>query len=371
MKAKLLLGTILLFPTIIFSQLIPTANTECTTSALNYDPGPIQLGPEPVDVLCIDLIFHIVKNNDGSSAFFHRSVDQMVIQMRSHFGSHGIRLNLREIREIRNSSLVNLELRSEAIAMVDQHNVDGVINFYIVEELQNLLGDALSIPSTNAIVTAEGTYSTTPSHELGHCLGLLHTDATSECFDLPDESTDCLECGDMICDTPPDSGAGKVNGYNPDLINLMSFYDNTSRFTTQQGLRMIDFIEDHPTLAGVNSKVEDSKISIANYSGGHVVSEGQWRRIVVGYEGRSTSDFDWEWSFSGEGVNAGVKYIGSNKSMVDYKAIVSMGAPSGGRTVYIKVRGTDQCGNLSEWITQEFVTDGCGGAPGSNCPNSY
>lgn len=70
--------------------------------------------------------------------------------------------------------------------------------------------------------------TSTSSHEIGHCLDLLHTHQGTQpgsagCAENINGSN-CNTCGDEICDTPADNGNGVVNGYTPDLRNLMSYY---------------------------------------------------------------------------------------------------------------------------------------------------
>ena len=85
-------------------------------------------------------------------------------------------------------------------------------------------------------------------HEMGHVLGLYHTDETS--FDAPGE-TDCCLTGDLICDTPFDPGIKpedlgvnctwiRDDGNWPDTRNFMSHTIPTcmSQFTYDQKQKM-------------------------------------------------------------------------------------------------------------------------------------
>jgi PKD-like domain/Secretion system C-terminal sorting domain/Pregnancy-associated plasma protein-A len=94
-------------------------------------------------------------------------------------------------------------------------------------------------------------------HEMGHCLNLFHTHNERGCLELIDGSN-CLECGDHVCDTPADPmlynrkplydencvyiGTATQDGvpYNPDTHNYMSYSgdDCRNRFSPQQGERM-------------------------------------------------------------------------------------------------------------------------------------
>ena len=109
-------------------------------------------------------------------------------------------------------------------------------------------GFALDIPSNALFIRDNRVLTSTSAHELGHFLGLYHTHKglgydESGCAEEINGSN-CNSCGDLVCDTPADSGNGIANGYNPDMTNIMSYYHlspwfvNRDHFTTWQGVRM-------------------------------------------------------------------------------------------------------------------------------------
>lgn len=135
------------------------------------------------------------------------------------------------------------------------------IDYYIVNNLwssggSSVLGMALGIPSKTLIMNQN--YVTTPisAHEMGHCLDLWHTfqgtkPGTSGCAENINGSN-CITCGDKVCDTPADRGFGTENGYTPDLNNIMSYYTSTSaRFTEGQKSRMKTSIFNNSVLTNV------------------------------------------------------------------------------------------------------------------------
>lgn len=110
------------------------------------------------------------------------------------------------------------------------------------------------------------------THEMGHCLYLLHTHDAFACFELVNGSN-CSTCGDLVCDTPADpllSGANKVdancnyigtavdaNGdpYHPDTHNWMSYALNCrNRFSAGQIERMRTALQTLPELQAVSSR---------------------------------------------------------------------------------------------------------------------
>jgi len=139
------------------------------------------------------------------------------------------------------------------------------INVFIVSRFSNPtlcgfanLGQIANTNSTN-IYLAKGGCLSSLAHEMGHLFGLLHTFEGSG-TELVNGSN-CLEAGDLICDTPADpfvEGAEDTtwielvnfefifdglddNGeyYLPDVSNVMSYYNAPScGFTRGQFIKM-------------------------------------------------------------------------------------------------------------------------------------
>lgn len=106
------------------------------------------------------------------------------------------------------------------------------------------------------------------SHEIGHCLGLLHTnhrDENNPC----NESSGCARCQDRVCDTPFDRYPNEEDplwihvdkatcthfdprypGYVPPVDNIMAYTwpRCMAGFTSGQGARMLRMIELTPSL---------------------------------------------------------------------------------------------------------------------------
>jgi Pregnancy-associated plasma protein-A len=120
------------------------------------------------------------------------------------------------------------------------------------------------------------------SHEMGHCLGLLHTHNNGSLLPTTgDEYVDqiahpgnCLIAGDCICDTPADPNMeysvnypncewtdsdedSDGNPYQPSTTNIMSYTHDEcyEEFTVGQGKRMRNAIASHPVLMQVQEKV--------------------------------------------------------------------------------------------------------------------
>ena len=155
-----------------------------------------------------------------------------------------------------------------------QFNEDRRINMYFVTgiELEGVCGFAnlngIHQYKDGGIVIRKGQClnAETISHEMGHYFNLLHTFAGNG-IELVDGSN-CETQGDMVCDTPADPFDPKdsetiwvddkctfiatmvdANGayYQPDVGNIMSYYECKCGFTHDQYLRMAKAIQSSET----------------------------------------------------------------------------------------------------------------------------
>lgn len=142
-------------------------------------------------------------------------------------------------------------LRNGSTNGVDNFKDDG-INLYIFRDDTDAGSDALCVPNNYCYVSGKVDGITGPlsktlitTHEVGHCLGLLHT-FHNECVAIANEP--CNTVGDLVCDTPPESQSqysaySGCTGINPpfDFENIMSYYNFgrcAKHFTEEQGARM-------------------------------------------------------------------------------------------------------------------------------------
>lgn len=145
------------------------------------------------------------------------------------------------------------------------------INIYIYESLAAPYAKAVG--SIALYIGRPQSNTTSLPHEMGHCLNLFHTHHIFNCYELVNGSN-CVTCGDYVCDTPADPGLytnmywvnsncsyigtfRDQNGstYNPDTRNFMSYSIHTcrNRFTVEQGNRMYNSLNTLAVLAPVKS----------------------------------------------------------------------------------------------------------------------
>ena len=129
-------------------------------------------------------------------------------------------------------------------------------NVYLVWDIcgNSWIGGFAEMPS-GALQYTDGAYITTSmftcpqtlaTHEFGHSMGLYHTFNGENGVACP-TNTDCLNQGDIVCDTPPhrSSDCGNMNPCQTDqsdwpnsLHNYMSYCFGLDRFSAEQIVRM-------------------------------------------------------------------------------------------------------------------------------------
>ena len=267
---------------------------------------------------CIDIFFHIVRNSNGTNAFTLPDTDAITRELNEVFSPHHIVINNAGTSFINNSSFVNIDNSGEAASLGQTNNQSDAINYYIVETLWNvgngfITGTANSIPSNNLVIRSDRVLTSTSSHELGHCLNLLHTFETAYGAEAINGSN-CATAGDLVCDTPADQNMGTANGYNPDLTNIMSYYSFRNHFTDGQAFRMRYAISTESILQNVNSTscTSISAINTICYSPTTTVA-------LANLDGATTT-----WTSSGN-----VQIVSSNNSSATIRAKYSYSSGDG------------------------------------------
>ena len=143
-----------------------------------------------------------------------------------------------------------ITMGTNAISYHKKHGVQGTINMYFVNEVEDYCGFSsfpwYDVSDHSLFVMNACLYGGTFAHEIGHYFGLYHTHEPYFGLELSNGSN-CSSTGDKLCDTPadPELGFENVNenciyvggaldpnqqAYNPDPSNLMSYARHSCRF---------------------------------------------------------------------------------------------------------------------------------------------
>ena len=227
----------------------------------------------------IRVYFRVFQNDDGTNAA------ATLIQIQSEFNQllinyspHNICFANMGIDFINNTALNTQEnVDSPATyAALNQYLIPGCITIFYHKSLINAGGYAYAIPNTYCSVNSGNIGALSISHEVGHCLGLMHTH--EKVFGIENiDGTNCSNLGDRVCDTPADpfvfngnscfttSGClytgtctdphGQTN-YTPPYHNIMSYWNGSctrTEFTSGQYSRVDNYLNTDQNLQNTES----------------------------------------------------------------------------------------------------------------------
>ncbi|MBE8725120.1 zinc-dependent metalloprotease [Flavobacterium hungaricum] len=210
--------------------------------------------------ICVNVYFHILRTNAGTGGISVNQLDNIINNLNRRFNTHSIHFVNTGYDFINSTAYQNIDNSGEASSLSQTNAVSNALNYYIVETLWNepegtVAGTSINIPSTRLVIRRDAVLSETSSHEVGHCFNLKHTfqgtkSGTNGCAEAINGSN-CSSCGDSVCDTPADADVGPSQGYNPDMLNIMSYYFLRNHFTPEQAFRMRVALNTNPTLSSL------------------------------------------------------------------------------------------------------------------------
>lgn len=210
----------------------------------------------------VQIFVHILRNDDGTNAAMSdATLKTNLDRMAAFYRPHNICFTFVG-RDFIDNTTWNTNFTGGLIGALHAVNPHSdAIDIYVHKNgFDNSGGNAYNIPSDKCSVAANASFNF--EHEIGHCLGLLHTFETANGTECPDGSN-CGGAGDLVCDTNADfsgsensssgcsyTGNQMINcngndwGYNPPTTNIMSYWAGCyAQFTNGQGTRMRNTID--------------------------------------------------------------------------------------------------------------------------------
>lgn len=234
----------------------------------------------------LKVFIRVFANNDGSNlAAPEADVLRQFENMRAFFQGHNICFILAGYEVTNNSDLNNMNKDEDNDrAQIEDLAMGSVMNIFVHNNLEDadggLNGTAYDIPNHFLSLLGDAVTSTTNlstmAHEMGHCLGLLHTFETAYGAEAVARSGSCRDCeddGDLLCDTQADLDTDNINSscnytgsmtdecgvlYPCEETNIMTYGRRACRdhFTPGQGARaQVHVLDDHENRIAENNIV--------------------------------------------------------------------------------------------------------------------
>lgn len=237
----------------------------------------------------LKVFIRVFANNDGSNlAAPEADVLRQFENMRAFFQGHNICFILAGYEITNNSDLNNMNKdEDDDREQIEDLAMGSVMNIFVHNNLVDadggLNGTAYDIPNHFLSLIGSAVTSTTNlstmAHEMGHCLGLLHTFETAYGWEAVARSGSCRDCeddGDLLCDTQADIDTDNINSncnytgsmkdecdvlYLCEETNIMTYGMRSCRdhFTAGQGARALVYVlDDHESRIAENTLVLSS-----------------------------------------------------------------------------------------------------------------
>ena len=243
----------------LHGQIHPGCGTPAPEKAPMFDQYPSEnLFANP---FVVQIFVHILRNDDGSNAAMSDAALKINLnRMAGFYRPHNICFTFVG-RDFIDNTIWNTNFTVSQIGALHAVNphTDAIDIYVHANNFENSGGNSYNIPSDKCSVAAPSSFNF--EHEIGHCLGLIHTFETGLGTECPDGSN-CGSAGDLVCDTNADFSGSENSGsactytgsqtincngntvsYNPPTTNIMSYWAGCyGNFTGGQATRMYNTI---------------------------------------------------------------------------------------------------------------------------------
>ena len=258
MKHLATLLTALLFASSLFAQsdcgtVVPPGYENTLAQRLAQPPVAAAGG----GLIIVPVHIHLLRESNGNSALTLQQIQTELDSVNFYYQNAGlIFIECLEAEMIDDDNSYDYESSLHQSDMLNNHFTQNVLNIYFANTVAlnstPVCGYAWFPGGPDAAFISGdcATNGSTLAHEIGHYMGLMHTQGGSS--DELVNGSNCSFEGDLICDTPADPGlSGLVDAacmytgtaldannqpYQPDVTNIMSYSRKVCRttFTTMQ-----------------------------------------------------------------------------------------------------------------------------------------
>ena len=173
------------------------------------DKGRMRRGVE--GNVMIKLFFVVPTSISGTPITSEVELKNEVATLNNSYGPYNICFAIGGIRFVSNADLITMDIDEEE-GELEPYMEEGFLTVFMHNSLfdseKSYSGFAYSIPNNYLSMTTGSFDRNTLAHEIGHCLGLMHTFEDGHGVENRERTKfpckDCEVDGDLICDTPAD-----------------------------------------------------------------------------------------------------------------------------------------------------------------------